>query len=557
MVRTNGTSRTSHTARASEAKKSADVIRLRRSHTTVARDAFQSGSSGNTCAPADTRLRAIASSTGAAGPRRGLNAVPADGTTPSEPTRTAEQAFLAKDGAKKTKAAERMLRRAGFRPGNVDARLTENSRTALSQFQAAAGLPATGELDRATFNQLKAVDRRMTRHKGAMGPGQRSSKILLAEKRLRRLGYDAGKVDGVFDARTASATRAFKDDQDELKSESGLLGKTAQRSLERESKAFNHDPYRSRVKNTKAHRRADARTTTAATREHADGSVGMSRGSRGPSVAHVQRHLRSAGFDPQRYDGRFDERTEGALKRFQNAAGLEPTGVVNGRTWQKLRRAQMESRSATDPTQRVGERSDAVRRTEKMLKKLGLNPGAVDGVYTERTQRAVDRFRRREDLGSVGGGVSARVLKKLRAEVANDGLGPARTVTGYTNGVPKKIKVVKVEGYLVELRTAKAYLKMKKAAKRDGVHLQLNSGWRSMEKQRYLYNGWVNRLPGFNPAAPPGYSNHQNGLALDLNTQGVSQSQGTGRVYNWLANNAHRFGFGRIALEHWHWEYRR
>lgn len=541
-------SRTSTTTPASRTTNDS-VIRLRRSNTTVSRDAFQSGSSGAARAPEDARLRAIASTTGAGTPSRGLGDV--------VPSRPREDAFLQSGRANKTKAAERMLRRAGFRPGKIDAKLTGNSRTALAQFQQAAGLEPTGDLDRRTWNKLKAVNGRMSRYKGVMGAGQRSSKILVAERRLRRLGYDAGKVDGVYDAQTAAATRAFKADQNDVKSEGGLLGGKAQRALARESKDFNHDPYRSRVKNTKAHRRADARTTRAATREHADGSVGMSVGSRGASVATVQRHLRSAGFDPQRTDGRFDERTEGALKQFQRRAGLAPSGVVDGRTWNRLRRSQMEAKGPTSPSQREGERSSAVKNTERMLKKLGFNPGKVDGLYTDATQRAVDRFRRKEDVGGIGHGVGPRTLKKIRQEVQNDGLGPGRQVTGYSNGVPKRITVVTVEGFLVEKRTAKAYLKMKKAAKKDGINLSLNSGFRTMEKQRYLYNGWVNRLPGFNPAAPPGYSNHQNGLAIDLNTQGVSQSVGTGPVYNWLARNAGRFGFGRIALEHWHWEYRR
>jgi len=52
-----------------------------------------------------------------------------------------------------------------------------------------------------------------------------------------------------------------------------------------------------------------------------------------------------------------------------------------------------------------------------------------------------------------------------------------------------------------------------------------------------------------NVAAAPGYSNHQSGLALDLNTS-------EGSVYDWLSAHGGTYGFARtVASERWHWEY--
>ena len=124
-----------------------------------------------------------------------------------------------------------------------------------------------------------------------------------------------------------------------------------------------------------------------------------------------------------------------------------------------------------------------------------------------------------------------------------------RNATGYSAGRPVSICVTEVDGKLVEYRTAEAYRSMKAAAARAGVRLQVVSGWRTMEQQRYLYNCYVTRsCNGGNLAARPGYSNHQSGLALDLN----SSASG---VANWLANNGSRFGFRRtVPSEPWHWE---
>lgn len=121
-------------------------------------------------------------------------------------------------------------------------------------------------------------------------------------------------------------------------------------------------------------------------------------------------------------------------------------------------------------------------------------------------------------------------------------------VTGYSHGRATRICVVRIEGALVEQRTAQAYLEMKSAASRSGVILRIVSGFRTMERQRYLYDCWRRRAPGCNLAAPPGYSNHQSGLALDLNTRDRG-------VYNWLASNGQRYGFRRtVSSEPWHWE---
>src|SRR5690606_15622592 len=52
-----------------------------------------------------------------------------------------------------------------------------------------------------------------------------------------------------------------------------------------------------------------------------------------------------------------------------------------------------------------------------------------------------------------------------------------------------------------------------------------------------------------NLAATPGYSNHQSGHALDLNTS-------TPGVLNWLNNHGAYYGFARtVPSEPWHWEW--
>src|SRR5262245_23166754 len=97
------------------------------------------------------------------------------------------------------------------------------------------------------------------------------------------------------------------------------------------------------------------------------------------------------------------------------------------------------------------------------------------------------------------------------------------------------------------------YLKLVDDAAADGVLLPLRSGFRTYAEQQYLYNGWVNYVPGFNLAAEPGKSNHQDGYAYDFAVSGYEGNP----MYDWLKSNAPAHGFVRtVNKEPWHWEYR-
>lgn len=84
-----------------------------------------------------------------------------------------------------------------------------------------------------------------------------------------------------------------------------------------------------------------------------------------------------------------------------------------------------------------------------------------------------------------------------------------------------------------------------------GLKLQAQSAYRSYDTQVSVYNGWVNSL-GQEAAdltsARPGHSEHQTGLAIDVNAlpdQGCALEPCWGATPHaqWIAANAHRFGF--------------
>ncbi|KAJ3369347.1 hypothetical protein HDU91_007315 [Kappamyces sp. JEL0680] len=126
---------------------------------------------------------------------------------------------------------------------------------------------------------------------------------------------------------------------------------------------------------------------------------------------------------------------------------------------------------------------------------------------------------------------------------------PKESHDAYSRGqLIGQIKTVPLEAKQVKDTTAVAYLKMKAAAAKAGNHLVIVSGFRTMAKQQELYRKYLAGTG--NLAAKPGFSNHQNGKALDLNPE-------DGNNYSWLAANAAKFDFCRtVPSERWHWEYR-
>jgi len=86
--------------------------------------------------------------------------------------------------------------------------------------------------------------------------------------------------------------------------------------------------------------------------------------------------------------------------------------------------------------------------------------------------------------------------------------------------------------------------KMFAAAKNEGINLWVKSGYRSYIDQYIIYNDYVakdGQAEADTYSARPGHSEHQSGLAFDLNN--LTQSFGESPEGIWLANNCHKYGF--------------
>lgn len=114
-----------------------------------------------------------------------------------------------------------------------------------------------------------------------------------------------------------------------------------------------------------------------------------------------------------------------------------------------------------------------------------------------------------------------------------------------------------------------AFVSMYNSAKESNLNLIINSSYRSYETQKTLYDGRVSSSgvqAADNYAARPGHSEHQTGLAIDIDAFGKEESFVDTEEYTWMQENAYKFGFilrypeGKEYLtgynyEPWHYRY--
>jgi LAS superfamily LD-carboxypeptidase LdcB len=118
-----------------------------------------------------------------------------------------------------------------------------------------------------------------------------------------------------------------------------------------------------------------------------------------------------------------------------------------------------------------------------------------------------------------------------------------------------------------------AFARMREAAIKAGVRLLLISGFRDRTRQARIFAKQIARKGSLGAAlqlvAPPGFSEHHTGYAMDLGdalypkTHLETTFENT-PAFRWLSRSAARFGFELsyppgnavgVSYEPWHWRY--
>src|ERR671921_2520249 len=141
----------------------------------------------------------------------------------------------------------------------------------------------------------------------------------------------------------------------------------------------------------------------------------LRRGDRGRGVVDLQTRLLNLGFDlgNRGIDGVFGPRTEFAVKAFQQGMSILADGAVGEITWNEIVEAGYRAGGRLIYLRQPPFRGTDVMELQRMLNDLGFDPGAVNGLFDERTARATREFQRNAGL-RVDGAVDEEVFKVLK-----------------------------------------------------------------------------------------------------------------------------------------------
>jgi len=125
----------------------------------------------------------------------------------------------------------------------------------------------------------------------------------------------------------------------------------------------------------------------------------------------------------------------------------------------------------------------------------------------------------------------------------------------------------------LDYEATEAFAQMKAAAAAEGILIMPISGFRTIARQAELFTKQTEKLGSEAAAAelsaPPGYSEHHTGYAIDIGDVNspdtdIKYAFENTPAYSWLVANARRYGFEQsfpyanqqgVSFEPWHWRY--
>ena len=278
----------------------------------------------------------------------------------------------------------------GYFAGTMTESYDKATRTAVSEFQSANSLKATGSADyatRALMNGEQAKDSSAYYQTLALRPGTSSAAVRVLKARLTALGYFAGTIDCTYDKALKSAVSLFQ--------QANALRATG-----------TADASTRRVMNG----------AQAVTRAEYDLIRPVSVGDRGDAASQVQRQLKDLGYYTGEVTGRFDRTTSQAASDFQMANSLSKTGKADAPTRKLLNAGNGVTRAQYDTfcPLKSGNKGEAVKLLQTRLIQLGFYAWDVTGSYDANTKTAVKAYQTAASL-RVTGTADTDTRKKMNA----------------------------------------------------------------------------------------------------------------------------------------------
>lgn len=281
---------------------------------------------------------------------------------------------------------QRRLRELGYMTANATGMFGTATKSALVDFQKAAGLTADGVAGNATQVALYAANapaKGANTISGTLKVGDKGTAVTELQKRLIELGYLTTSATGTYGEATKAAVKEFQ--QLAGLTADGVAGTATINAL------FATD----------APTKVD--TTT------------LKYGDKGDSVKALQKRLIELGYLTETANGTFGPATKAAVAEFQKAAGITADGVAGSATITALFSASAPRKA--DGTLKRGDRGDAVVTLQKRLRELGYLTDTADGIFGDTTEEAIKKFQKAVGLAA-DGVAGATTQTKLNASNA-------------------------------------------------------------------------------------------------------------------------------------------
>lgn len=145
-------------------------------------------------------------------------------------------------------------------------------------------------------------------------------------------------------------------------------------------------------------------------------------------VAKVQTALNDLGYSVGDVDGQLGEMTQNAIRAFQEANGLEITGIVDQATLDSMQTLIDQAKDLSTVTAGIGYGAgfdtgfdESTAKVQQSLKDLGYDVGEVDGQFGDLTESAVEAFQQANGL-EITGIIDDATLSKMQEfqQVADD-----------------------------------------------------------------------------------------------------------------------------------------
>jgi peptidoglycan hydrolase-like protein with peptidoglycan-binding domain len=193
--------------------------------------------------------------------------------------------------------------------------------------------------------------------------GSSGAEVTSLQQRLQQLGYFKANITGFFGSVTKEAVIQFQ--QAKGLTPDGIVGTNTEAALGEQPKS-----------------------SPQPVSESSNGILQL--GDRGSQVSVLQESLAAAGFSGGA-TGIFDEATQDAVRRFQQAKGLMVDGIVGSQT-----RAALPAIGGSTPASATGNGTSRlnIQALQRRLQEQGFYRGLIDGIWGPQTQAAVEAAQR-------------------------------------------------------------------------------------------------------------------------------------------------------------------